>query len=154
MSDHMRHLMLETQEYALQVHIDEETEVVLVQVLHRRGLAGHASVVEGDVDPAEPVEGPFVEIGHRAGVAHVDLRELNFALLYRFDFILEARALSGAEASHEQGGAGLGESFCRGAPYPGCSPNEKDAFAGKVVGHLHRGFLLKRAVCVNSTHAD
>src|SRR3984885_726991 len=97
----MRHLMLETQEYALQVHIDEETEIVFIQVLNGRGLARHAGIVEGDVDPAESLEGSFMEISHRLGVADVDFGEFDVPFLYRLDFVLDARALSGAKAGHE-----------------------------------------------------
>ena len=87
LSDHMRHLMFETEENALQVHVHEETVVVLVEVLDRRGLARHAGIVEGDVDPAKPVEGPFVEVGHCFRVADVDFREFDFHCLHRLDFV-------------------------------------------------------------------
>jgi hypothetical protein len=99
--DYMRHLMFETEEYTLQVHIHEEIVVVPLQVPDGRGLVGHAGIVEGDVDPAEPLEGSPVQVGHRAGVADVDFREFHLALLQRLDFILEACALSGAEAGHQ-----------------------------------------------------
>ncbi len=116
----MRHLMFETEEDALQVYVHEETVVVLVKVLDRRGLAGHAGIVEGDVDPAEPVEGPFMEVGHRLGVADIDLSEFDVHGLHRLDFVLETRALSGAESGHEQVRSRLGESMSGGAPDPGC----------------------------------
>src|SRR5580704_11383599 len=89
-SDHMRHLMFEAQEYALQVHVDEETEIVFIQVLNGRGLARHAGIVEGDVDPAEPLESPFMQVGHCFRVADVDFGEFDVPLLYRFDLFLEA----------------------------------------------------------------
>ena len=126
------------EEDALKVDVHEEIVVVLVEVLDRRGLARHAGVVEGDVDPAEPVESSLMEIRHRFCVPDVDFREFDIHGLHRLDFVLEAGALSGAEAGHEQARSRLGESMSGGSPDPGGSPDEKDAFAGKVVGHLHR----------------
>jgi hypothetical protein len=68
---------------------------------------------------------------HRFGVADVDLREFDVPFLHRLDFVLEARALSGAEAGREQVRSRLGESIGGGAPDPGCSPNQKELLPEK-----------------------
>ena len=50
--DHVGDLVLQPEEDAPEIDVDEQVEIGLVEVLHGRGLARNAGIVEGDVDAA------------------------------------------------------------------------------------------------------
>ncbi len=104
-------------------------EIGLGKFLHRGGLAGDAGIVEGDVDPAETLDGTLVQIFDRIFLAHVDFEKLRFDLRARTDLVDHLRALGRADPGDEHVGTCMREGERGRAAYAGRAADQKRVLA-------------------------